>query len=212
MVPMAAAGGRHRRQYCRRLSALQQIVQLLVFGARSLMRRTLFESLMRGSLTETPPEPDKAALAELAQKVDQAARARLGRSLSIRAVDAGSCNGCELEIHALNNAFYDLERFGFHFVASPRHADVLLVTGPVTRNMHEALLRTYTATPDPKWIVAVGDCALNGGMFAGSYAILGGVDAVVPVDLHIKGCPPSPSDLLAGLLALLERPAPGRER
>ena len=129
----------------------------------------------------------------------------LGRSLHIREVDAGSCNGCELEIHALNNAFYDLERFGIRFVASPRHADVLLVTGPVTKNMREALERTYAATPDPKWVVAVGDCALDGGLFAGSYAVAGGVREVVPVDLHIRGCPPSPQQLLEGLLALLPR-------
>jgi len=167
------------------------------------MRRTLLQSLTRGPLTEAPPAPDEAALAELAQSVDRAARAKLGRSLSIRQVDAGSCNGCELEIHALNNAFYDLERFGFHFVASPRHADVLLVTGPVTKNMREALERTYNATPDPKWVVAVGDCAADGGVFAGSYAVVGGVKDVVPVDLHIRGCPPTPTDLLKGLLALL---------
>jgi Ni,Fe-hydrogenase III small subunit len=136
--------------------------------------------------------------------VDRAAHRRLGRSLSIREVAAGSCNGCELEIHALNNAFYDLERFGIRFVASPRHADVLLVTGPVTKNMREALERTYHATPDPKWVVAVGDCAADGGLFAGSYAVTGGVSAVVPVDLHIRGCPPSPTRLLEGLLALLE--------
>jgi len=128
----------------------------------------------------------------------------LGRSLAIRQVDAGSCNGCELEIHALNNAFYDLERFGFHFVASPRHADVLLVTGPVTVNMKEALERTYAATPDPKWVVAVGDCGRDGGVFAGSYACVGGVAEVIPVDLHIPGCPPSPMQLLEGLLALLQ--------
>jgi NADH:ubiquinone oxidoreductase subunit B-like Fe-S oxidoreductase len=114
------------------------------------MRRTLFESLARRPLTETPPAPADAALAELVASVERAARRRLGRSLAIREVDAGSCNGCELEIHALNNAFYDLERFGLRFVASPRHADVLLVTGPVTRNMREALERTYQATPDPK--------------------------------------------------------------
>ncbi|MEX1082792.1 MAG: NADH-quinone oxidoreductase subunit B family protein, partial [Xanthobacteraceae bacterium] len=132
------------------------------------------------------------------------ARRRLGRSLSIREVDAGSCNGCELEIHALNNAFYDLERFGLRFVASPRHADVLMVTGPVTKNMREALERTYNATPEPKWVVAVGDCARNGGIFAESYAVVGSVDRVVPVDLHIGGCPPRPIDLLKGLLALLE--------
>jgi Ni,Fe-hydrogenase III small subunit len=109
-----------------------------------------------------------------------------------------------MEIHALNNAFYDLERFGLRFVASPRHADVLLVTGPVTKNMREALQRTYTATPDPKWVVAVGDCAVDGGIFSGSYAIVGGVEQVIPVDLHIRGCPPRPIELLRGLLALLE--------
>ena len=164
----------------------------------------LFESLLRRPLTEPPPAKDEAALAELAARVDRAARRRLGRSLSIREVDAGSCNGCELEIHALNNAFYDLERFGLRFVASPRHADVLMVTGPVTKNMREALERTYNATPDPKWVVAVGDCALDGGIFSGSYAVVGGVSAVVPVDLHIRGCPPRPEQLLKGLLALLD--------
>src|ERR1700720_4321031 len=168
------------------------------------MRRTLFESLTHGPLTETAPSPDDAALAELAAAVARTARRRLGRSLAIRQVDAGSCNGCELEIHALNNAFYDLERFGLRFVASPRHADVLLVTGPVTKNMREALRRTYDATPDPKWVVAVGDCAVDGGIFSGSYAVVGAVENVVPVDLHIRGCPPRPAQLLAGLLALLE--------
>src|SRR5438552_3537567 len=166
--------------------------------------RILFESLVRQPLTEAPPAKDDAVLAELAGRLDGVARRRLGRSLSIREVDAGSCNGCELEIHALNNAFYDLERFGLRFVASPRHADVLLVTGPVTKNMREALRRTYDATPDPKWVVAVGDCAVDGGIFAGSYACVGGVEKVVPVDLHIRGCPPRPTQLLAGLLALLE--------
>jgi Ni,Fe-hydrogenase III small subunit len=168
------------------------------------MRRTLFEGLTRGPLTESAPLPDDAALAELAASVERTARRRLGRSLAIREVDAGSCNGCELEIHALNNAFYDLERFGLRFVASPRHADVLLVTGPVTRNMRQALERTYNATPDPKWVVAVGACAADGGLFAGSYGVVGGVNAVVPVDLHIPGCPPSPLQLLKGLLALVE--------
>ncbi len=171
------------------------------------MRRTLFESFARGPLTEPAPAADEAGLAELAQSVKRAARAKLGRSLSIRQVDAGSCNGCELEIHALNNAFYDLERFGLHFVASPRHADVLMVTGPVTKNMREALLRTYNATPDPKWVIAVGACAADGGLFAGSYAVVGGVKDVVPVDLTIPGCPPSPKALLAGLLALLQTAA-----
>src|SRR3974390_2136408 len=154
------------------------------------MRRTLFEGLTRGPWTEEPPPVDDAAWAEVAAGVERAARRRLGRSLSIREVDAGSCNGCELEIHALNNAFYDLERFGLRFVASPRHADVLLVTGPVTKNMREALERTYDATPDPKWVVAVGDCAVDGGIFAGSYAVVGAVESVVPVDLHIRGCHP----------------------
>ena len=168
------------------------------------MRRTLFECLIRGPLTEQPPEADDAAIAELAKNVEKAAQARLGRSLSIRQVDAGSCNACELEIHALANAFYDLERFGLRFVASPRHADVLMVTGPVTKNMREALKRTYNATPDPKWVVAVGGCAADGGIFKGSYACVGGVSDVVPVDLHIPGCPPSPRALLKGLLALLE--------
>ncbi|HEY2186441.1 MAG TPA: NADH-quinone oxidoreductase subunit NuoB [Xanthobacteraceae bacterium] len=168
------------------------------------MRRILLDSLVRQPLTEPPPARDDAAAAALAQRLDRIARHRLGRSLSIRQVDAGSCNGCELEIHALNNAFYDLERFGLRFVASPRHADVLLVTGPVTKNMREALRRTYDATPDPKWVVAVGDCAFDGGIFSGSYAVVGAVANVIPVDLHIRGCPPRPVQLLTGLLALLE--------
>ena len=168
------------------------------------MRRTLADGLTHTPLTEPAPQPDEAALAELAESVNRIARARLGRSLSIRAVDAGSCNGCELEIHALNNAFYDLERFGLRFVASPRHADVLTVTGPVTKNMREALQRTYNAMPEPKWVVAVGACARDGGIFKESYAVEGGVKDVVPVDLHIPGCPPSPRQLLAGLLALLQ--------
>src|SRR5438270_11918571 len=167
------------------------------------MRRILLEGLLRRPVTEPPPAADDAALAELARRLDHAARRRLGRSLSIREVDAGSCNGCELEIHALNNAFYDLERFGLRFVASPRHADVLMVTGPVTKNMREALTRTYNATPDPKWVIAVGDCAVNGGIFADSYAVVGAVSNVVPVDLHIRGCPPSPTEILKGLIAVL---------
>jgi Ni,Fe-hydrogenase III small subunit len=165
--------------------------------------KLLLRNFIGGPLTEAAPAPDEAALAELGARVDRAARARLGRTLSIREVDAGSCNGCELEIHALNNVLYDLERFGLRFVASPRHADVLLVTGPVTVNMREALERTYQATPDPKWVVAVGDCARNGGVFAASPACVGGVSAVLAVDLHIPGCPPSPIALLKGLLALL---------
>jgi Ni,Fe-hydrogenase III small subunit len=161
------------------------------------------EGLLKSPLTEAAPSPDEEDLAALAAAADAAARRRLGRSLSIRVVDAGSCNGCELELNALSNAFYDLERFGLRFVASPRHADVLLVTGPVTLNMREALERTYAATPGPKWVVAVGDCAAGGGLFAGGYACADGAAAVLPVDLRIPGCPPSPTALLKGLLALL---------
>ena len=173
------------------------------------MRRLLLKSFIQAPLTEPAPPIDDAALAELAERVNGASRRRLGRTLSIREVDAGSCNGCELEIHALGNVLYDLERFGLKFVASPRHADVLLVTGPVTLNMREALERTYRATPDPKWVVAVGDCARNGGMFSASSACAGGVSAVLPVDLHLPGCPPSPVVLLGGLLALLEDSSTG---
>ena len=129
----------------------------------------------------------------------------LGRSLSIREVDAGSCNGCELEIIALNNPIYDIERFGIHFVASPRHADMLLVTGPVTRNMELALLKTWRATPEPKVVVAVGACGISGGIFGQSYASLGGVDQVVPVDVYIPGCPPRPQALLHGILLAVGR-------
>ena len=156
-----------------------------------------------GIKTEPAPAPadDMVVVARLQEKVLRT----LGRALTIRQVDAGSCNGCELEIHALNNAYYDVERFGIRFVASPRHADVLMVTGPVTKNMREALERTYHAVPNPKWVVAIGDCARDGGCFAGSYAVVGGVSEVVPVDLHIPGCPPTPTAMLQGLLALLER-------
>ena len=170
-----------------------------------MMASLLIKGLLR-PLTESGPGADPVAseeLARLAAQLGQAARRRLGRSLSIRQIDAGSCNACELEINALGNSYYDLERFGLRFVASPRHADVLLVTGPVTKNMREALERTYAATPDPKWVVAVGNCAADGGIFAGSYAVEGGVSKVVPVDLHIPGCPPTPEALLKGLLALI---------
>ncbi len=166
------------------------------------MLRFLREGL-RPPLSEPRPPVDPE-VAALAAHLSESARRRLGHSLSIRQVDPGSCNGCELEIHALNNAFYDIERFGIHFVASPRHADVLLVTGPVTRNMRQALERTWRATPDPKWVVAVGDCGVDGGVFAASPAVVGGVSAVVPVDLTIAVCPPSPARLLAGLLTLFK--------
>src|SRR5258707_2507061 len=149
------------------------------------MRKLLFQSLFRRPFTEQAPSPDDAAVIELAEAVGHAAPRRLGRSLSIREVDAGSCNGCELEIHAVNNAYYDVERFGLRFVASPRHADVLLVTGPVTKNMRDALERTYHAVPNPQWGVAVGDCARDGRCLAGSYADVGRATQRVPVDLHL---------------------------
>ena len=168
------------------------------------MFRFLAGAVLGRPLTEPPPPLVAEDLAALARRLGEAARHRLGRSLTIREVDAGSCNGCELEIHALNNVYYDLERFGLHFAASPRHADVLLVTGPVTANMREALERTYAATPSPKWVVAVGDCGRDGGAFQGGHGVVGGVGAVIPVDLVIPGCPPSPTRLLQGLLALLE--------
>jgi Ni,Fe-hydrogenase III small subunit len=167
--------------------------------------RLLFETLLRGPVTEAlPADPELAALGA---QLDAAARRKLGRGLAIREVDTGSCNGCELEVNALGNSFYDLERFGLRFVASPRHADVLLVTGPVAKNMREALERTYRATPSPKWVVAAGDCAAGCGVYANSPACVGSVAAVVPVDIHIKGCPPTPVQLLQGLLALLTPPS-----
>ncbi len=160
----------------------------------------------------TEPVPPPAALAPLGARLAADVAGLFGRSLHIRQVDAGSCNGCELEITSLTNPYYDLERFGLTFVASPRHADCLLVTGPVTRNMAEPLRRTYDATPAPKLVIAAGDCARDAGIFKGSYAVVGGVDAVVPVDVHVAGCPPTPHALLEGLLALLAalRGDPGR--
>ncbi|MFV0279527.1 MAG: NADH-quinone oxidoreductase subunit B family protein [Rhodoblastus sp.] len=168
------------------------------------MRNLILQGFLRKPLTEPAPQTDEARLQDLASRLTSRAREKLGRSLSIRAVDAGSCNGCELEMHALSNAYYDLERLGLRFVASPRHADVLMVTGPVAKNMRVALERTYAATPAPRWVVAVGDCACTGGMFADSYACLGGVGNVLPVDLAIPGCPPTPAALLEGLAALIE--------
>jgi Ni,Fe-hydrogenase III small subunit len=139
------------------------------------------------------------------EKTAEEIRAILGRALNIRQVDGGSCNGCEAEITALTSPYYDLERFGIHFVASPKHADMLLVTGPVTRNMAEAVKQTYAATPSPKLVVAVGACGVGGGIFAGSYAVVGGVDSVIPVDGYIPGCPPTPSMLLTGILHVLHQ-------
>ena len=142
----------------------------------------------------------EADIESVGRKAREKIQKLLGRSLSIREVDAGSCNGCELEIVALNNPIYDIERFGIHFVASPRHADMLLVTGPVTRNMELALLKTYRAMPEPKLVVAVGACGISGGIFGENYASLGGVDKIVPVDVYIPGCPPRPQALLQGIL------------
>jgi len=168
------------------------------------MRSLLLRALLKGPAVVAPPAPDGVALEEIARTLADRARRRLGRSLAIREVDAGSCNGCELEIHALSNPAHDIERFGLKFVASPRHADVLLVTGPVTWNMREALLRTHAATPAPKWVVSLGDCACDCGVFAGSPAVAGPVASVIPVDLHIRGCPPPPLEILRSLLALVE--------
>ncbi|MBI2118930.1 MAG: NADH-quinone oxidoreductase subunit B family protein [Elusimicrobia bacterium] len=128
-----------------------------------------------------------------------------GRSLHIRQIDAGSCNGCELEISALSNPIYDIERFGIHFVASPRHADVLLVTGPITRQMEPALIKTYEATPEPRIVIATGDCAINCGVYANSYAVSGPLNTIIPVDVNIPGCPPSPTAILQALLSILDR-------
>src|ERR1700680_4983083 len=175
------------------------------------MRTLLLRSLFARPVTVPAPRPDAAMLEEVGAALEARSRRLFGRSLTIREVDAGSCNGCELEIHALNNSVYDIERFGMKFAASPRHADVLLVAGPVTHNMKVALERTYAATPDPKWVVAVGDCGCGCGVFEGSYAVIGAVDKVIPVDLHIRGCPPTPAALLEGLIALVDRASAGSQ-
>ncbi len=167
------------------------------------MRRLLLKNFFSRPVTEGLPAGGLPELEATGQRLRGVIARQLGRSLAIRQVDAGSCNGCELEIHALSNAFYDIERFGIRFVASPRHADVLLVTGPVTKNMREALERTYAAMPAPKWVVAAGDCAAGCGVFEGSHACVGAVARVIPVDLVIRGCPPPPLDLMRGLLWLL---------
>ena len=169
----------------------------------------LFSKILRTGLVTEPLTAGDDALLIVARQVEARTRALLGRALAIREVDAGSCNGCELEITGLTSPVYDSERFGIHFVASPRHADLLLVTGPVTRNMEVPLRKTWEATPDPKLVVAVGDCARTCGVFRGSYAIVGSVDAVVPVDVFVDGCPPEPADILRGILAALGR-RPGR--
>jgi Ni,Fe-hydrogenase III small subunit len=159
---------------------------------------------LRAPAAEPLPRSDSETLAALVARLDATARTRLGRSLALRHVDTGSCGGCELELRALTSVVYDLQRYGLSFVTSPLHADVLVVTGPLTRSLREALEQAWTSTPDPKWVVAVGDCAVDGGVFKGSYAVLGGIGTQVPVDLVVGGCPPRPADLLAGLRALLE--------
>ena len=164
------------------------------------MIRILRQIFRSGIVTEPLELVVEEDISTVGATLEEAIRKKFGRSLTIRQVDAGSCNGCELEIHAMNNPIYNCERFGIHFTASPRFADMLLVTGPVTRNMEIALRRTYAATPSPKLVVAVGDCGCNGGIFGKSYASLGGVDAVIPVDVYIPGCPPSPTALLNGIL------------
>jgi Ni,Fe-hydrogenase III small subunit len=169
------------------------------------MRTLLLKSLFARPVTLAAPSAADVELERTGRALEDRARRLFGRAITIREVDAGSCNGCELEIHALNNAVYDVERFGVRFAASPRHCDVLMVTGPVTHNMKVALERTYAATPAPKWVVAVGDCGCGCGVFEGSYAVVGAVDKVIPVDLRIKGCPPRPIDLLKGLIALMEK-------
>jgi len=176
------------------------------------MFRILRQCLRGGIVTEPAPVREDAELEAIGVQLRRAIDARFGRSLAIRQVDAGSCNGCELEIHALNNPYYDVERFGVHFVASPRHADALLVTGPVSRHMETALRRTWRATPSPKYVIAAGSCACDGGEFGVSYASCGAVENVIPVDVKIPGCPPAPLILLKGLLAAIEKTTVREER
>ncbi len=167
------------------------------------MWRQIGRTLRDGPASEPVPQPAGETVEALAARLNAAAQMRLGRSLSLRHVATGGCNGCELELNALSGIVYDLERLGLRFVASPRHADVLIATGPLTRNLREALEQTWVATPDPKWVVAIGDCAVDGGVFKGSYAVHGGIDAALPVDLLVRGCPPTPMQVLTGLLTLL---------
>jgi Ni,Fe-hydrogenase III small subunit len=171
------------------------------------MYQLLKQIVRTGIVTEAPPLPD-AALRELEQRLGEVILRHFGRALAIRHVDAGSCNGCELEIHAMNSPYYNLERLGIKFVASPRHADMLLVTGPVSRNMETALKRTWEATPDPKLVVAVGDCGCSGGIFGESYASCGRVSNVIPVDVAVPGCPPTPAAIMQGILTAI---SPGRQ-
>ena len=169
------------------------------------MLRLFTKILKTGIITEKLKPANNAELEQLGIEIKRQIDKSNAGSIAIRFVDAGSCNGCELEIHALNNPFYDVERYGIHFVASPRHADVLLVTGPVSRHMQTALLRTYEAMPHPKWVIAVGECAANGGEFGVSYASCGAVANVIPVDVVIAGCPPTPESLMKGLLGFIKK-------
>ncbi len=171
------------------------------------MLRILAKIQRIGVITEPLPPSDEPALAEIGEQIKAHLGERFGGSLAIREVDTGSCNGCELEINALNNPWYGIERFGVHFVASPRHADMLLVTGPVSRHMEEALRRTYAATPEPRLVIAVGACGANGGEFGESYASRGAVVNVIPVDAVIHGCPPTPFDLMRGILEAIRKRA-----
>lgn len=164
----------------------------------------LFTKIFRTGLATEPLDGDRTRIETLRAVSPDVCR-RLGRAVAIRHVDAGSCNGCELEIAGIAGPIYDMERFGFHFVASPRHADVLLVTGPVTRNMEMPLRKTYEAMPEPRIVVAVGDCAADCGVFRGSYAVAGPVDSVIPVNIVVKGCPPEPADILRALLTAVGR-------
>jgi Ni,Fe-hydrogenase III small subunit len=168
------------------------------------MLEVLGKIFKTGCLTEKVTPLDETVL-QIGEACQREVARSFGKSMAIRMIDAGSCNGCELEMHALNNGYYDIERFGIHFVASPRHADMLLVTGPVSRHMQAALKRTYDATPAPKLVVAMGDCGADGGEFGITYASCGAVANVIPVDAVIPGCPPTPLQLLAGILQLLER-------
>ena len=166
------------------------------------MYQLLKQVIKTGIRTEAPPRPDEA-LRVTAQRLCSEILQRFAGALTIRHVDAGSCNGCELEINALNNPYYNLEGLGIKFVASPRHADLLLVTGPVSRNMETALKRTYDATPEPKLVVALGDCGCNGGIFGESYASCGGVSKIIPVDVAVPGCPPTPHAIMQGILTAI---------
>lgn len=165
----------------------------------------LFRKIRQTGIVTEPLSGDVADTVTLVREIDRRSRSLFGRALAIRQVDAGSCNGCEIEIVGLSGPVYDMERFGLHFVASPRHADMLLVTGPVTRNMAVPLRMAYDATPDPKVVVAVGDCARHCGVFAGSYAIAGPVDSIIPVDVSVGGCPPEPMQILQAILTAVGR-------